>query len=285
MTDPARTGPWPVNHQDWRALLEWLYQSPPLLAPPAGSELLDPLLEPHQPDDSLLQQASERFTASSDRRLGKLFEVLLGVAVEAQPQLDILARNVVISSEQRTLGELDMIIRDRRNQSVIHVEATLKFYLGLPDGRFPGPNPKDTLARKHHHLASHQFPLTTLAATRERLATLGLPAIDRQCLFSRGRLFYPHGRTLAAPPQAWPGHARGDWWRAASTPSDCRWRVLSRPQWLAPESMSDSADLRLASDALIDYVQARHRPLMVVRDDPSGDPCPAFVVPDRGWPT
>ena len=281
---PASPPRWPTSDQEWHALLRWLYQSAPLLEPPAACELLDPLLAPHEPDPAMLQAARDRLAQGSDLRLGKLFEAVLGLAIAAQPHLDVLHRNVVINSEQRTLGELDLIIRDRRDRSLIHVEVTLKFYLGLTDGRFPGPNPEDNLARKYQRLATHQFPLLHEPETRTRLRELGLPAVDRQCLFSRGRLFYPPDRPVEAPAQAWAGHERGHWWRARSTPPDEHWYLLARPQWLAAAPMSDSDAVPLASDELIDYVQARQRPQMVVRQGGNGPGIPSFVVPDRGWP-
>ena len=280
------TGPeayWPDTDKDWLDLLDWLYRSPPLLVPPSNCSLLDDLLAPREPGSTLIQEARSALAASPDKRLGKLFEILVGLAISAQPELEILARNMVINGADRTLGELDMILANQRDGSVIHVEITLKFYLGLANGRFPGPNPADTLEQKYHRLASHQLPLSRQQEACAQVSAVGLPQVTERRLFSRGRLFYPMVHAPATPAEAWPTHQQGDWWRASDTERGRHWRPLARPQWLAPESMSDRAETLLATDALIDYVQARQRPLMVVADDqPAARP--AFVVPDRGWP-
>lgn len=246
--------------------------------------MLDSLLEPHLPNPDQLATIRHRLNDSSDRRLGKLFELLLELAILAQPHLEPVAHNIVVSGEGRTLGELDLIIRDLRSDAVIHVEATLKFYLGLNNGHFPGPNPSDTLAIKYQRLADHQLPLLHHPATLATFRKLGLPDVTEQHLFTRGRLFYTAKQTPSPPPQAWPGHERGLWWRASALPAEGHWQILSRPQWLTPPAMSDSEEYQLASNELVDYVQAHHRPTMVVRLDVPNRAGPAFVVPDQGWP-
>lgn len=254
------------------------------MAAPPGCGLFDRWLQPCQPDDGLLNGLLARQAECPDQRLGKLFEQLVEIAITSQPHLELAARNVVIEEAGRTLGELDMLVRDRRDGHILHVELTLKFYLALPGGQFPGPNPSDSLARKYRRLRDHQFPLLRNPQTVHQLRKQGIDRIDSQLLFSRGRIFYPPAWPEPVSAMLSPDHQRGRWWYASETPPDCQWRVIRRPQWLAPDTLSDMPEHQLASTDLIDYVRSLQRPVMVTTEAPQAEGMPAFVVPDNNWP-
>lgn len=273
-----------LSRGDMAAMLKWLQQAPPLLQPPAGVYLMDELLSavPVREDD--VAQIHEEYLSQPDRRLGKLFELLCRAVIEAQPHLDVLAHNLVIQ-DQRTLGELDLLVRDTRSGQVCHVELTLKFYLGVSSSFWPGPNPADSLEKKWQHLASHQFPLAHQPHVTALLEQAGVPRIDRQYLLSRGQLFYPAADSLEPPAQAATHHLRGHWWRASELPADSRWQLVPRQHWLLAGQLLDNDSHHLASTEVFDYVQQRKRPQMVIRHGSDGSAHNAFIVPEKGWPS
>lgn len=237
-------------------------------------------------DDLLLQlDEGEPVVLSEDdrdRRLGHVFERWLLQRLGQHPYLDVCAHNLAIRRGGRTLGELDLVVHDRRNDHFEHWEMTVKFYLGLHDGIWPGPNPADQFQRKAHHLFTHQFPLSDRSAARLCLADLGVPRIDGKRLLSRGALFYPADRTLAAPADAHPLHTRGLWWSSANLPAHWQWLPLRREQWLGMKPLSDKGTSLLASTDMLDYVRSVNRPVMVLGVDPNRPvPQSGFIVSEQ----
>ncbi|MDF1821286.1 MAG: DUF1853 family protein [Alcanivoracaceae bacterium] len=268
---------------DVGAMLDWLQHGPPLLQPPPGVGLFDELLVARPKLEQLAPDVHRRYLSQADQRLGKLFELLCRALIEQQPHLSILAHNLVMQ-KQRTLGELDLVLADCRDNSVCHVELTLKFYLGIAGNHWPGPNPDDSLERKWQHLAEHQFPLPRRADVVPLLQQAGIARIDRQYLFSRGQLFYPGAAHLQPPAQAHPDHLRGRWWRASDLPADNHWQLVPRHHWLLAGRLLDNGSHHLASTEVFDYVHQRKRPQMVIRHGFDGSRENTFIVPDQGWP-
>ena len=234
-----------------------------------------------------------------DRRLGRLFENLVATAVQQSTNLALVTRNLVIHDGERTIGELDMLVRDLDRDVLMHWEITVKFYIGLSPSHWPGPNPADNFSSRVARLREHQFPLLRHPATQAALQARGLE-VSEQRLFSRGRLFYPADRALNAPAEAHPDHARGRWWHCDSLHDmAARWKPLARHHWLNPEpmagliadallpttgaSMLDNDSPWLATRQVIDYVQALNRPLMVLHASHAGlSPQPGFIIP-QSW--
>lgn len=217
----------------------------------------------------------------TDQRLGRRFERQVLTLLAAQPDLELLATNLVIQGETRTLGELDAIVYNRREQCHEHWEITLKFYLGLSMEHWPGPDPRDSFAQRRARLRDHQFPLDQTPACRAQLRARGIPGIDRRRLFSRGRLYYPASGQLDMPEGAHPAHSRGRWWHTAELPADMTWTVIQKPQWLCLSPMSNKSTNRLATPQLLDYVQQSRSPVMVDAWCPqTATATPGFVVSD-----
>lgn len=261
-------------HPDWPPLP--LLQAAPLYAPPAPVTLADALL--CTPGGT----CGAFVAADKDRRLGHVFEQWLLHCLRDHPYLRICTHNLPIRHGARTLGELDLVIHDQRSDRFEHWELTVKFYLGIGNGHWPGPNPEDNFARKARHLFEHQFPLSDSRCARKRLAELGVPRIDGKRLFSRGALFYPADRALGPPVGAHPGHVRGRWWHPANVPEAWRWLPIRREQWLGITPLSDKGTSLLASADLRDYVHASRSPVMVLGLDPNRPtPQSGFVVPEQ----
>ncbi len=198
-----------------RAELHWLLTAPSLLRAPAGVEDGSALLATLADDLPSLQRAAAQLARQPrPRRLGQHFENLVAGALGHHPRFEIVARNVPLRRGAATLGELDLLVRDHGDGALCHWELALKFYLGLPGATlqrgWPGPDPRDQLARKAAHLFDRQLTRSEEPAVKSLLAARGW-SIQRRVLLTRGRLFYPCEGTPPAYPWLHPGHQRGVW--------------------------------------------------------------------------
>lgn len=261
--------------------LHWLLNAPPLLNAPAGVNDGDPWLHLASRNpageidtDRIARAAMALASRPRPRRLGLHLENLVAALIEHSERFELVARNLPLCHQGRTVGELDMLVRDRANGELAHWELAIKFYLGLPEGTWPGPNPADQLARKARHLHQHQLARTLDPINTAQLASAGY-TVRRRVLLTRGRLFYPGGGDLPCPPQAHPKHQRGLWWRTAPRHA----RIVPHPFWHCPERLFDNQTPELAASALADYVERQQTPVMIVTEQRRI----GFLVPSC-WP-
>ncbi|MDF3926097.1 DUF1853 family protein [Pseudomonas putida] len=229
--------------------LAWALLSPPLLsAPPcpqrhplAGSlwaqqpQRLEQWLRALDADERPLR---EWLAQLGSRRLGHYYERLWQFALGQAPGIELLAANLAIRDGGRTLGELDVVLRDC--DGVHHLELAIKLYLG-PEGAghdphaWLGPGCHDRLGTKLAHLAGHQLPMSKGAHSRQALAQLGVEQVQAK-MWLGGYLFYPRPGHAESPEGANPQHLRGRWLRRRDwvMAEGERWQPLQRHAWLAP---------------------------------------------------
>ncbi len=256
---------------------------PPLLASwPTG---LTPSLPIDLPDASFWQAHYQRYlprlldldqdpaplTAYLERmpstRLGLRFEGLLGFWLLDQSgpwhEYDVLGQNIQLKDAKRTIGEMDLILRNHASGQIEHWELSLKFYLGenhFEPFDWRGLNDRDTFGRKIRHTILHQFHDESSVLARNH------PAVDLRRAIFKGRLFYPDRATTLddhlpamidtytqhalAETQHWlhPDHLRGTWGYdlpqqlSPTHPSSLCWRRALRREWLTPEPDLDADD-------------------------------------------
>lgn len=267
------------------AELRWLIEDPPLLRVPPdvedGGALLRQLTDRPR---NLRRAATALSSLTPPRRLGHHFENLVATALAHSERFEVVARNLALRDSGATLGELDLLVRDRADGALCHWELALKFYLGLPgepghEG-WPGPDPRDQLSRKASHLYNRQLRRSQEPTVAALLAERGW-TVQRRVLLTRGRLFYPMWDAPAAPDVADPEHRRGEWWRESDAPD--RGRPVPHSRWHLP-TLFDTRTAYLAGTASRDYLEPyrigrqRSPEMLVTEDNRIG-----FLVPDH-WP-
>lgn len=289
--------------------LAWALLSPPLLDRVDGETPRHPLrasswaaqrgqLETWLHDLERRPQALlERLPAVNGNRLGRYYEQLWQFALQAAPDIRLLAANLTIRDHGRTLGELDLLLDD--DEGLQHIELAVKFYLGptWADGRVTGnwlgPGRLDRLDLKLERLLQHQLRLTRLPAAREPLQQLSARTASAS-LWLGGYLFYPWPGGCSAPAGAGVRHLRGAWvrhrdWPAWQTAHPGCWQPLPRMSWLAPAACpaADCWSAERFASWLAD-LPGDAAPRMLVRLAPDGqgdrqEDARVFLVDDR-WP-
>lgn len=178
-------------------------------------------------------------------RLGLWFEQVIREWANATPGTDIVANNLQIRDETRTLGEFDLLLNHQGHLE--HWELAIKFYLATGDQldakNWYGPNPNDTLAHKLEHLKTHQMKLSEYREASRVLAENHWEIVQVRG-FVKGRLFYPIEQfergEFIHPPEIQPQHNKG-WWM---TENDFRqdkhfdktvtFCLLEKALWLSP---------------------------------------------------
>jgi len=287
--------------------LAWAILSPPMLSKTSAPQrhplsasgwvedpqsLADFLLALDNSPDAL----TEWLANPVQRRLGRYYEQLWVFAVEHAPGVEMIAANLPIRIDGHTLGELDMLLRDR--DGVHHVELAIKFYLGPQqgDGNDPaqwlGADSQDRLDLKLAHLSQHQLPMSSRPETREALTALGIENLSAE-LWLGGYLLYPWPSHAQSPAGVHPDHLRGVWVHQRDWPafvaqcSEGHWQPVPRQAWLAPARYDEAwsaAQLRQWFDELepIAAVQLLVR-LTQITDGTWQEAERLFLMPDL-WP-
>ena len=174
-------------------------------------------------------------------RLGRRFEALWQHWLRAHPRWQLLANGLQVKLQRQTIGEFDLLVRDRQTTDVEHWELAVKFYFG--DGVLDDPaswwglSRQDRLDRKILKLQHQQLCLAATDAGQAALQAADIQVTATRAVV-KGRLFYPlvtphHHAQFAAP-----GHLRGTWASAAAWLAWCHEHgdlpvfPYPREQWL-----------------------------------------------------
>lgn len=243
------------QHQAVRDLV-WLLTTPQLCHCTAESWQIPP------PDwDTLVQldtnpgPIDDWLSGKSTQLLGHYHEQLWLFYFRQHPQLELLASNLIIQGEQRTLGEFDVLLRDHRDGLIWHLELAIKFYLGTDSGwgaadqwsHWLGVACQDSMEHKWQRLFRHQLTLgkdpdvQRLLAEESQKRGYALQP-DRSSSITRGTLFYPDKtlhHPLPQPDNMNPGHLKSRWltlkqWlEIHQDEKKKRWRICRKPNWMA----------------------------------------------------
>ena len=169
-------------------------------------------------------------------RLGTRFEALIAFWLKDRigHPFELIGQNIQRQHGTRTIGELDLLVRNHDSGLVEHWELSIKFYLGEPPfapADWRGLNLRDTLARKLSHLYQHQFAASEAS---------GL-AIEQRRAIVKGRLFWPIS-LQQQPHLLWltTEYLSGEWSDIAplAEQSDIHWRRADRAEWFSPRELA-----------------------------------------------
>ncbi len=282
--------------------LAWAVSSPPLLAGQPGDCRWfshDWYLEQYRQIAGQLDRLDRDparlealLAAQKDQRLGNYFETLWSFALEMTPRYSLVERNLQIVDGQRTLGEIDFIVRDHETGRLAHWELAIKFYLGVGNtvgyDAWHGPGKKDRLDLKIDHLLGRQTLLSSHPVAQAELRRRGI-VIDDCAVILKGRLFYPwqRGGPEHFPRSANPSHLGGAWLTRRQIVDaygvDAQFVPLIRSGWMADGPASPDNALPInALLARVDRGELR-LPLLVSRLDGASVQERLFIV-DNDWP-
>ena len=187
-----------------------------------------------------ISSAESEVLGAGTMRLGKRFERLINWWFESNPEWKVLAKNLVIQGNERTLGEMDLIIQNRESSRVLHLEVACKFYLQIDSSRdwehWVGMDPKDRLDLKCRKL-KNQFLLDRKPEASALLSELNIQ-IDHHAAWMKGWYFIhfrdamsarlPHHANRSASSGWWCRlHEWEDIWTAES-----KWIIIPAQHWM-----------------------------------------------------
>ena len=199
----------------------------------------------------LSPRALHDFIASRPtRRLGHYFETLISFWLMHMPDTQLIACNLQVQDEQRTLGEYDFLFRDAYG-AVFHWEAAIKFYLQVQplaeQSSCIGPGTVDRLDLKLDRVFQHQLMLGNSIAGQQALPSG--TTLNKTQAFIKGYLFYHAAEFIKAAIQGVSASHLSGWWirhaleELPQTSSDTRWIVLPRMRWPSPARLPADAEV------------------------------------------
>lgn len=229
----------------------WAINSPSLLDYP---QVTDYILHAQHKEDiaAILLKEDENpalvnahFAALGPMPMGRYFEQLLFYIINRDPHYEILAENRQLFEGKITIGELDLIIRNKESGALEHWEIALKFYLQVENNpaavHMLGPSTKDNLQKKLLKLMEAQLPLSQKPEIQAEF-----PSVQAK-LFVKGVFFYPWQKPACLSDGVNPQHLQGFWLKLAELESienyGTHWQLKIKPAWIGGETYSQSQEL------------------------------------------
>ena len=247
---------------------------------------------------ALLEHLSRRPT----HRLGIYFEQLWHFFLQQDPGIDLVAHNLAVHDEGRTLGEFDCIYYCAERGCHVHLELAVKYFMGVPrigDTTAPanthewlGPDQRDRLETKLDQLLHRQIVLGETPAAQQLLQDMGINAIAREIAL-KGYLFLPSSQAPPPPPAFNQAAALNYWITYPQLESHCAalnataFAILPKMRWLSAARCT-APDERMTQRELLTELPRHwstdHYPLLIAALDANNtESCRFFVTPGN-WP-
>ena len=244
------------------------------------------------------------YTCVPTHRLGVYFEQLWQFFLEKDPAVELIAHNLPIHDEGRTLGEFDCVYYCHKRRCEVHLELAVKFFLGAPRTGasanmaagalrdWLGPDTRDRLDLKLNHLLEHQILLSERAEAKKRLLALGIESVEKEIAL-KGYLFQPEYDGLPAPPGYNEDCDMGRWVSCSSILSyldglDAKtYMLMPKMRWLSALRCENPGKTLTEQDLLEQvnrHFERDHYPLMIAALDDSGLESGRFFITPSNWP-
>jgi hypothetical protein len=224
----------------------------------------------HMAEWSAISSLESKILGDGHMRLGRRFECLVNWWFEAAPQWEVLAKNLVIQGAERTLGELDLVVKNREDEQTLHLELACKFYLQTNGSRswqhWIGMDPKDRLDLKFEKL-EHQLLLEEEPETKALLQEKHVQ-IDRSASWIKGWFFVHFRDALRAklPLHAHDSASAGWWCKKSEWDSiwntHSPWIIIPSEHWLRIRHDGSAAVLISDTDQLHEWVETKRHAMV-----------------------
>ncbi len=235
-------------------------------------------------------------------RLGLYFESLWHFFLRQDSSVDLVAHNLPIRTEGKTIGEFDCIYYCHQRRRHIHLELAVKYFLsvgshqGTPEhselNQWWGPECQDRLDLKVGHLLDRQINLSDHDAAKLALEELGIEDLDKE-IEIKGYLFQSIDNPIP-PPIAYNGdNIPNQWVHVNNLQEYCQrlgalsFKHLPKFQWLSPTVETDTSNILVCSELellMLKHFEDESRPQLVVALDDAGLECRRFFVVGTVWP-
>lgn len=243
----------------------------------------------------------EHLAQQRSHRLGVYFEHLWHFFLAEDPATELLAHNLPVREQGKTLGEFDCLYYCHQRRQHIHLELAVKFFLshrqdtgcGEASHRHEwlGPNTADRLDLKVNHLMQRQIRLADRPAAHDALLALGIGELAREVEI-KGYLFQSLADPLPPPRGFSPQHRLETWLDIGQlehflVDKSARYQPLPRAQWLSGAQLSPgeaALDSKQLTTLLREHLLADPRPQLVAALGPDGLETLRFFVTRPDWP-
>lgn len=235
-------------------------------------------------------------------RLGIYFEGLWHFFLQQDTLVDLVAHNLPVHDQGRTIGEFDCIYYCHERRRHFHLELAVKYFLSNrtvtnagQTSRWQewwGPECQDRLDLKIAHLMDRQIQLADTPPALALLSQLGVPNVAREVEI-KGYLFQSTADKLLPPYGYNADRSLSQWVHLQQLAQYCArqdWHAfmhLPKSQWLSP-AQNPSQDEQLGAQALVQTMQShfegQSRPQLVAALDHTGKELARFFVAGNGWP-
>ncbi|TXD84044.1 DUF1853 family protein [Subsaximicrobium wynnwilliamsii] len=217
-------------------------------------------------------------------RLGQLAERFVFNQLDALKDFEILAENLQIQDQKRTVGELDALLL--KGSQPIHLEMVYKFYLydatlGLTETqKWIGPNRRDSLEEKLDKLQKQQLPLLHSEFCRPILEKLNLkPTQFQQKVLFKAQLFVPY-QNESGFDSLNPGCVKGFYLYPNQLRefTDSKFHIPPKMDWfLEPDTFVDWQTFESFKKNSNSFLEQQKSPMFWIKK-PNGELLKAFLV-------
>jgi hypothetical protein len=301
---------YPYQTQEVRDLA-WSCFHPPLIhaeqVPGAISDITSCTLELTPSRRLWLEQLDRDATALHDylshrpsHRLGVYFEQLWHFFLQQDPETELIAHNLAVHHQGKTLGEFDCIYYCHQRARHIHLELAVKYFLAAPRGSdtdgvsrvWVGPDNRDRLDLKLDHLLGRQILLGDNPIATQRLHDLGVENPIKEVSF-KGYLFKPWAADTPPPPGYNNACHLNEWLtpdqfesHIAALTSDA-FIILPKMRWLCTATSLHCREVLSTKELPVwvnTYLKSNSYPLLIAALDNNTIESSRFFVVPENWP-
>ena len=226
--------------------------------------------------------------------MGKYFEQLILFILDKDQRFVVLLANHQIIEDKRTIGEIDVILKDLETGQVEHWEICLKFYLQSKKSKdqldMLGPGAKDNMDRKIRKLTSHQMKLSKHPSIKYLVGTENIESK----LFMKGQLFYHLGQIEEIALDVNQGSESCSWCFQSEAKDmlnqSLKYLIINKPDWIGKLILQTDENLLSKDETLLmceDWFSNQGEPFLFVglAETETGwqEETRGFVVP-TSWP-